>query len=35
MALTGENNPKRTMTVPEAARLIGIGRTAAYEAVRR
>jgi excisionase family DNA binding protein len=27
--------PKLTMTVPEAAKLLGVGRNQAYEAVRR
>lgn len=27
--------PRRTLTVTEAANVLGIGRTAAYEAVRR
>ena len=28
-------NPRRTLTVPEAGRALGIGRSAAYEAAQR
>lgn len=30
-----ELNGRATVTIPEAARLLGVGRTAAYEAARR
>jgi excisionase family DNA binding protein len=33
-AALGKYNGRATLTVPEAARVLGIGRSAAYEAVR-
>ena len=34
MADTTPTTTKRTHTIPEAAKILGIGRTAAYEAAR-
>ncbi len=33
--MSEENSERRTLTVPQAAEILGIGRNSAYEAVKR